>query len=90
MPGSLWRFGPAQANGEARIDHTGSIRMFSPEVWISQLAWPTNDSRTLSPVIRCGGVSVKGLGVHSGHAARCRPPPNCQRRTFHRFAKPLI
>ena len=37
MPGSLCRFGPAQANGEARIDQTGSTRMFSPEVWISQL-----------------------------------------------------
>ena len=30
------RAGPA--HGEARIDHTGSTRMFSPEAWISQLA----------------------------------------------------
>ncbi len=81
MPGSLCRFGPAQANGEARSDHTGSTRMFKPAVWISQLACPTNDSRTLSPVTRAGGVSACGLGAQSGQAARFRPEPNCQRRT---------
>jgi hypothetical protein len=32
--------------------------MFSPEVWISQLAWPTNDKRTLPPLTRGGGVSA--------------------------------
>ena len=58
MPGSLCRFGPANENGEARIDHTGSTRMLSPAVWISQLAWPTNDSRTLLPSTRAGGVSA--------------------------------
>ena len=66
MPGSLRRFGPAQATGETRFDHTGSTRMLSPAVWISQLAWPTNDSRTLSPSTRGGGVSACGLGAHSG------------------------
>ncbi len=72
---------PGPANGEARIDHTGSTRMFSPEVWISQLAWPTKESRTLSPSTRGGGVSACGLGTHSGQFARCRPLPNCQRST---------
>ena len=58
MPGSLWRFGPAQSTGEARADQTGSTKMFKPAVWISQLAWPTNDNRTFSPVTRAGGVSA--------------------------------
>ena len=70
MPGSLCRFGPAKLTGETRIDHTGSTRMLSPAVWISQLAWPTNDSRTLSPSTRGGGVSACGLGTHSGQLAR--------------------
>jgi hypothetical protein len=81
MPGSLQRFGPAQLTGDARPDHTGSIRMFSPDVWISQLAWPTYDNRALSPQTRAGGVSACGLGAHSGQACRCRPGPNCQRST---------
>jgi hypothetical protein len=81
MPGSLRRFGPAKRTGEARSDHTGSTRMFSPEVWISQLTWPTNDSRTLPPSTRGGGVSACGLGTHSGQARRCRSRPNCQRST---------
>ena len=58
MPGSLRRFGPANATGEARSDHTGSTRMFSPDAWISQLACPTNDNRTLLPLTRGGGVSA--------------------------------
>ena len=81
MPGSLQRFGPAQLTGDARADHTGSIRMFSPDVWISQLAWPTNDNRALSPFTRAGGVSACGLGAHSGQGCRCLPGPNCQRST---------
>ena len=79
MPGSLCRFGPANETGEARIDHTGSTRMLRSAVWISQLAWPTNESRTLSPLTRGGGVSLWAFGTHSGQSARLRPVPNCQR-----------
>src|SRR5205085_1942364 len=79
MPGSLCRFGPANVKGEARIDHTGSTRRFTPEAWISQLACPTKDSLTLSPVTLGGGVSAWGLGTQSGQDARRRPEPNCQR-----------
>src|SRR5579859_4894210 len=81
MPGSLRRFGPAKAKGEARCDQTGSTRMLRPAVWISQLACPTNDSRALPPSTRAGGVSAWGLGAHSGHTARWRLLPNCQRST---------
>src|SRR6266446_4420692 len=81
IPGSLQRLGPAHLTGDARTDHTGSTRMFSPDAWISQLAWPTNDNRTLSPQTRAGGLSACGLGAHSGQACRCLPGPNCQRRT---------
>ena len=81
MPGSLRRFGPAKETGEARIDHTGSIRMLRSRVWISQLTWPTKDSRTLSPLTRGGGVSLCGLGTQSGQFTRCRSVPNCQRST---------
>ena len=81
MPGSLCRFGPAKATGEARIDHTGSTRMLRSAVWISQVTWPTNDSRTLSPLTRGGGVSLCAFGTQSGQLARCRSVPNCQRST---------
>src|SRR3954447_24823354 len=81
IPGSLRRLGPANENGEARIDHTGSTRMLRPAVWISQLAWPTNENRTLLPSTRAGGVSENGLGTHSGQFSRVRPEPNCQRST---------
>src|SRR5258705_4996469 len=79
VPGSLQLFGPAQLTGDARADHTESTTMFSPDAWISQLAWPTNDNRTLSPQTRAGGLSACGLGAHSGQACRCLPGPNCQR-----------
>ncbi len=80
MPGSLWRFGPAKLTGETRIDHTGSTRMLSPAVWISQLAWPTKENRTLLPSTRGGGVSACSLSTQSGQATRLRSP-NCQRST---------
>ena len=48
--------------------------MFRPAVWISQLAWPTNDSRTLSPSTRGGGVSACALGAHSGQACALPVP----------------
>jgi len=44
--------------GDARIDHTGSTRIFWPAVWISQLAWPTKENRILSLPTRGGGVSA--------------------------------
>src|SRR6185312_8971727 len=70
---------PAQANGETRTDQTGSTRMFKPAVWISQLAWPTNESRTVPPSTRAGGLSENGLGSQSGHFARFLSRSNCQR-----------
>src|SRR5207244_10055531 len=70
MPGSLWRLGPAKLTGETRIDHTGSTRMLRPPVWISQLAWPTNDNRTLLPSTRGGGVSACAFCTQSGQVAR--------------------
>src|SRR5215468_11884127 len=79
MPGSLCRFGPAKLTGETRIDQTGSTRMLRPDVWISQLACPTKERRTLFPSTRGGGVSRKGPSVHVGHFARLRLLPNCQR-----------
>jgi hypothetical protein len=71
MPGSLCRFGPANGTGEARIDHTGSIRMFSPRGLDQPAAWPTNDSRTLWPETRGGGVIAVGIR---------HPNPACSRR----------
>src|SRR6202162_1720272 len=40
MPGSLTRLGPAKLTGEARSDHTGSIRMLSPPAWMRRLVGP--------------------------------------------------
>src|SRR4051812_43544567 len=82
IPGSLCRFGPAKVNGEARVDHTGSTRILSPAVWISQLAWLMNDNRTFSPLTLGGGVSAWGLGAHSGQVLRSRPEPNCHFNTW--------
>src|SRR5437899_1740440 len=73
----LWK----RVEGEARIDHTGSTRMLRSRVWISQVTWPTNDSRTLSPPTRAGGVSLWAFGTQSGQLARLRSVPNCQRST---------
>ena len=50
--------------------------MFSPAVWISHEAWPTNEKRTPFGT-RAGGVSANGDGAQSGHCAR--PPSRCQR-----------
>ena len=33
--------------------------MFNPAVWISQLAWPTTDNLTLSPLTRGGDDAIK-------------------------------
>src|SRR6201999_2047120 len=71
---------PGKGERRDRSDHTGSTRIFRPAVWISQLAWPTKENRTLPPSTRAGGVSEKGLGAQSGHLARLRSRPNCQRR----------
>ena len=55
--------------------------MLRSPVWISQVTWPTNDSRTLSPLTRGGGVSLCAFGTQSGQLARLRSVPNCQRST---------
>ena len=55
--------------------------MLRSPVWISQVTWPTNDSRTLSPLTRGGGVSLWAFGTQSGQLARFRSVPNCQRST---------
>ena len=78
MPGSLTRFGPAKLTGEARSDHTGSHKRFTPAVWMRSEAWPTKPIRIALPSTRAGGRSEWGLGTHSGHFAP--RPDNCQRR----------
>ncbi len=55
MPGAVTRFGPAQRNGLARGDQTGSVRMFTPAAWISTLAWPTIVTR--SPATDAAGLA---------------------------------
>ena len=60
-PGSFTRFCPMKANGEARSDHKGSVRMFMPAVCSRTVACPTNEIRHAAPAIRGGGWSDKGL-----------------------------
>lgn len=61
MPGSLCRFGPAKLTGDTRDDQTGSTRMLSPPVWISQLACPTKEAHpaAIDPLRRGVGMRVR-------------------------------
>ena len=66
---SFTRFGPRRPKGEARSDQTGSIRMLRPAVWISSVAWPTNEMRHSGrPRVAAAGRQT-GLGFDCGHAA---------------------
>src|SRR6516165_7792851 len=69
IPGSFTRLGPTKRNGDARSDHTGSSRIFSPAVCISMLACPTYEMRKTAPSTRVGGRSRYGDGAHTGHFA---------------------
>ena len=82
MPGSLCRFGPAKETGEARIDHTGSTRMFRSR-GLDQPADVADKrqphlvaARRAAAACRCAGSAP-----NPASSARCRSVPNCQRST---------
>src|SRR4051812_4536128 len=55
IPGWLNRCGPANDTGLARSDHIGSVRMFTPAVWMSTVEWFTNVINNFSPETAAGG-----------------------------------
>jgi hypothetical protein len=85
IPGAWWRFGPINGTGLQRSDQIGSVRMFSPSVWIRNVAWFTHVTRSAPPVTRCGGGGADVISRHSSHGPSWRlvihfsiaPKPAC-------------
>ena len=64
IPGGRCLFGPANETGEHRSDQIGSVRTFTPSIWISIVAWFTNVTLSLPPSTRSGGFGPGGASTH--------------------------
>ncbi|MFD2835798.1 hypothetical protein ACFS3C_01740 [Azotobacter vinelandii] len=77
--GTGWkRLGPANGNGEARIPHTGSVRIRWPSISSNTVEWPSQVAR--SPVSTGRLQVARGSLAGSGRSG-VRPSPRNRKST---------